>query len=608
MIDQEKIHQQCFSDNPKERIEGLEQLKDVFSHIPDQQKAWGDLHRLTFDQEEDVRSSAVVILSSVFFHIPDKQKAWEDLRRLISDQEGSVSFVAICALGIAFSHLPDKQKAWGVLHRLISDQDEDNVFAAALSFYFAFPHISDKQLAWEDLHRLASEQDEVFSCLAAGVIGSIFSYIPDKQSAWEDLHRIASEKEEFLRFFVADGIGSAFPHVSDKQQAWKDLIKLTNDEDSYVRIFANYSLGKACIFKASQAGTDKDYKRELEKAIEFFEKAARESGQNNPAKFCLPFYRSFHTIIFKNQEAKEEINKYLVNAKAAIGDSKSKELLFEVVESLAHALKETQNLENLGLEAKKCELNFYRVYCDRATKLMTYAEDSVPFAVDTIRKGLPILDRNLKGILEEVQKRAKIACRESQGTATEEIACAVNREVQKWEIGSQEYLKKQIESLVFLLSSYVPKIEENSLILNRIDNVLQESVIVNQYTLLNTLLPKIIDIQVSEKTVPILNEIKSSRASVDRLIESVDELQNPQEYLDTIQQKLEEIKDEIPEMKEQIYKILNDLDSPLNTTQKLKIAIPIIPALASYEVETDVSKHVAGKIRELKNLILRSKK
>ena len=53
-----------------------------------------------------------------------------------------------------------------------------------------------------------------------------------------------------------------------------------------------------------------DYKKELEKAIEFFEIAAKESPSwLNPAQFCLPFYRSFHTIIFKKQEAKEEVKK-----------------------------------------------------------------------------------------------------------------------------------------------------------------------------------------------------------------------------------------------------------------------------------------------------------
>ena len=186
---------------------------------------------------------------------------------------------------------------------------------------------------------------------------------------------------------AAYALGSAFSQVPDKQQAWNDLHRLTNDEDSYVRTYANHSLGKVSIFKASQAEKEEDYKKELEKAIEFFEKAARNHlNGHNPSQFCLPFYRSFHTIIFKKQEAKEEVDKYLEEAKAAIKGSKSKELLFEAVENLANALKEVQNLGNLDLEAKKGELNFYRKYCDRAAELMKDTEETAPFATDSYEK------------------------------------------------------------------------------------------------------------------------------------------------------------------------------------------------------------------------------
>lgn len=60
-------------------------------------------------------------------------------------------------------------------------------------------------------------------------------------------------------------------------------------------------------------------------------------------------------------------------------------------------------------------------------------------------------------------------------------------------------------------------------------------------------------------------------------------------------------------MEEQINEVLYELYSPLSTTQKLKIAIPIIPSIASYEFETDVPRVIADKIDELKNLVLRFK-
>ena len=81
MVDQEKIHNQCLSNDPKERIHALEELKNFFFFMLDKQQAWNDLHSLTNDKDHDVRSSASRALDSVFSEIPDKQQAWNDLLR-----------------------------------------------------------------------------------------------------------------------------------------------------------------------------------------------------------------------------------------------------------------------------------------------------------------------------------------------------------------------------------------------------------------------------------------------------------------------------------------------------------------------------------------------
>ena len=92
---------------------------------------------------------------------------------------------------------------------------------------------------------------------------------------------------------------------------------------------------------------------------------------------------------------------------------------------------------------------------------------------------------------------------------------------------------------------------------------------------------------------------------VDKFIASIGELQNPQKYLDTIKQDFEAIKDYMPKIDGQINDILNKLNTPSSTTQqKLKIAVPIIPSIVTYNFETDVPRLVADKIKELKNLIL----
>ncbi|WP_292374837.1 MULTISPECIES: HEAT repeat domain-containing protein [unclassified Methanosarcina] len=445
MVDQEKIHNQCMSNDPEERKHALEELNNFFSSMPDKQQAWDDILRLTNDIDMLVRNYAASALDYVFSHVLDKQQAWNDLHRLASDEDSDVRFRAAQALGSAFSHVPDKQQAWNDLHRLTNDEERYMRFSATFAFYSIFSHVPDKRQAWNDLHRLTNDEDKLVRAVATFALGSAFSYVPDKRQAWNDLHR------------------------------------LNNDEDYYVRTTSNYSLGRVSIFMASQAETEENYKKELEKAIEYFEIAAKESSSSNPSQFCLPFYRSFYLIIFKKQKAREEVNKYLEEAKAAIEGSESKKQLLEAVENLAEALKEVQNMGNLDFSGMKDELNFYRKYCDRATELIKCSDEKAPFATEVLRKGLPILDRNIKRTLEEIQEKAKSTYKQSQGTVTEEIAYSICREVQKWEMGSPEEMTQKVEDIAYVLKRKIGYVPENEYVLNKIEAMRYERNLVKQY-------------------------------------------------------------------------------------------------------------------------------
>ncbi|AKB57556.1 HEAT repeat domain-containing protein [Methanosarcina barkeri] len=497
----------------------VEALGSVFSQVPDKQQAWNDLLKLTNDEDSYVRSRAASALDSAFFQVPDKQQAWNYLLRQINDEDWNIRYRAASVLGSAFSQVPDKQQAWNELLKLTNDEDRYVGSRAASALDSAFSQVLDKQQAWNDLHRLTNDEDywvrdnaasalgSAFSQVpdkqqawndllrltndeedrvrssATYALGSVFSQVPDKQQAWNELHRLTSDGDSCVRYWAAYSLGSAFSQVLDKKQVWNDFLRLINDENSFVRSSLNYSLGRVSIFMASQAETDEDYKRELERAIKFFETSAKEApdGWFNPSQFCLPFYCSFHTIIFKKQEAREEVNNYFKEAKSGIGGSESKKQLIEVVQNLAEALKEVQNLEKLDLSGMKDELNFYRKYFDRAAELMKCTDKKAPFATEVLRKGLPILDRNLRDLLEEIKEKAKTVCKISQEIATKEIACAVNREVQKWEIGSQEEMTQKIEDLIFILKSKIPNLPENRYLLNKIETIEHERNLTKQY-------------------------------------------------------------------------------------------------------------------------------
>jgi hypothetical protein len=228
-----------------------------------------------------------------------------------------------------------------------------------------------------------------------------------------------------------------------------------------------------------------------------------------------------------------------------------------------------------------------------------------PAIHDLYKKVRPSFDKRLKDIIEDLKEKAEDACREAKGTPAKKAVCEINGEVQELTIGNQGYMRKQVQTLYRNLKSSVPEKEEYKLIHQEIDSILDEGDLVNQYSSLNMVLSKVIQINIVEATASFSDEIRLLREAVGRLTESIDELQNPQEYLNIILRNFEEIKDEIPEMKKMIDDILY---SPMGIDQKLKVAIPIIPLLVSYEMETDVPKFVVDRIFELKKLVMKGKK
>lgn len=490
MVDQEEIHSKCNSDDPQERLDAIAQLYDIFEYIPDKKLAWEDLHRLTSAKEYYLRLEVARALRIIVFgDVPDKQQAWQDLHRLTLDENKYVRLEAEEALKIVFNDVPDKQQAWKDLVRLTSDE---------------YPYL-----------RLE----------ATKVLGIVFKDMPDEQQVWEDLHRLASDEDKDVRREIAGVFGTVFKHIPDKERAWEDLHILTSDKDIDVRVGAYHSFGRISIYKASQSEREDEYLEELEKAIEFFEISVKDSNWwHNPSSFCLPFYRSFYAIVSaKKREAKKEVEKYLSEAKNKIYRSENKKLLFEAVENLANALKEVQNLENLDLEAKKGELDFYRKYCEQASELMRNTEETVPYATAVIRKGLPILDRKLKSLLEEIQEKAKTACQESQGTDTEEIACSVSREVQKWEIGSQEEMTWYVENLVLVLKSKIPHTPENREILERIELLKDEKNLTKQYSILPIIIGLIPTVNVIPEEV-VTNRLDDMKRDISNVNEKLDQV------------------------------------------------------------------------------------
>jgi len=499
------------------QIHGTCALGLAFSHIPDKKAAWEDLHRLNEDEDISVREAAASALGSAFSHVSDKKAAWEDLHKLTEDKDVGVRRNAAFALGLAFPHVPNKKVAWEDLHRLNEDEDINVRMRAVSALRLAFVHISDENAAWNDLHKF-TEDDRNVRSRATSALGQVFPHVPDKKVAWDDLHRLTIDEEKGVRRNAAFALGQVFPHVPDKKAAWEDLQKLADDGDIDVRMYAYHSLGSVSVYEATETEDEYKFIDELKRAIDYFEKSSQEATHIfiNPASFCLPFYRSYYAVISRQQEAEAEATKYLDVAKSAAFGSESRKTLLKSVDNLANALKEAQ--KSLDFDETQEHLRACRQYCDHAAELADSTREKSPVAAAAIMRGIPIVRVKVKEIIAEIQDKAKEVCQESQGTPTEEIACTVNQEVQKWNISDQDDMTQNVENMIFCLKSLVPKTSPNNNLHEKIEEIRLESDVVKQYTMLLMFIPLISTISPRKSLSDIFDSSSTHAALVGFLI------------------------------------------------------------------------------------------
>ena len=424
----------------KLRLEALETLGYAFPYHPDKKSAWSDLRSVFQDDRDVIRLGGIKlsqnnnhitpceiakILGLVFPHIPNKKQAWGDLHKLTRDKDENVRWCAVEALSVAFLYVPDKERqAWNVLLNLTKDENRYVRANATKALGVVFPYVLNKEEAWKYLDTLIKDEDDLIQLNAVGALEPAFSHIPDKKQAWEHLHRLTNDEVAYVRLRAVKVIGAAYLYITDKEQAWTDMLNLAKDSNNEVKASANYSLGRVSIIKATEVETDEKFRVELEKALRFFEKSATEITYSNPANFCHPFYRSFYVLTFKNGDFKAEVQKYLTEAKNASEGSKSKKELLEAIENLANALKEAEKTRDLG--TMKCDLSAYKRYCDQAGELLNDTEEKAPRATKLIRKGLPVIDRRIKDLLEEIKDESDNICK-TAGREEAEIGCEVRK-------------------------------------------------------------------------------------------------------------------------------------------------------------------------------------
>lgn len=438
LVNEPKIHRMAQSEDVKERKKAVDQLRKNFVLFADKNQATIDLLVLIKDRSSIVRRRVAYALGLAFEHVTDKNQATKDLLALTKDGNSNVRGSAAKALGLAFEYVTYKYQVWEDLFAMTRDEDINVRKRAAYALGSAFEHAPNKDQAWKDLVSLVK---------GWGLVR--------EEGATEVFCCVWSEKW-FVRRRVAYVLGSAFEHVNDKDQAIKDLLALTKDVDVNVRAYAYLFLGKAYILKATEAEHEDNFRKELEKALELFEKSSGERVFQNPAKFCLPFYRLFYTITFKRDHEEMEVQDYLNEAKSAVEGSSRKEKLLAAVENLSNAVKEAHKSGDINDMIHG--LNAYRRYCERVSKLLEATENEAPDATNLIRRGLPVI----KETIAEIQEKSKALCKQTQGTSYEDLGKEVNRVSQTFSrIRDPIGLEKGVNNLHKVLSAICEKIPED---------------------------------------------------------------------------------------------------------------------------------------------------
>ena len=509
------LHQLTYDEDNTIRwgITGI--LSETFNYIPDKKQACEDLHQLSHDEDKTVRWGAAVALGNVFSHIPDKKLAWKYLHKLSKDNESYVRRGSAKSIGVAYSFIVDKRQAWVDLIRLTQDKETSVREEAVESLSTAYAFTLDKRQAWEDIINLTLDKNIDVRWSIAKSLGVAYPYNLEKKQAWEDLLKLIKNKDDAVRWGVAESLGVSYSFTLDKKHAWEDLTKLSLDKDLEVHSPVYYSMGRASITRAINAESEEKFRDELGRVLECFEKSSNELNYFNPSRFCLPFYKSFFSITFSEQESETDVQKYLIEAKIASEGSKNKEKLLEAVENLANALKEVQKARNL--EEIKRDLNVYKKYCDQAEEILATTKVNAPAATRLIKRGLPIIDERINQIIVEMQGNAKALCKQTKDTQFEELGGEINQIGKNLlQVRNPLGLEKSIQNIHIVLSTICAKLPEEEMgeACKLLKKVSKESDIETKINLINIILAKIPSQMELKNEELIFNEIDTTKDKI----------------------------------------------------------------------------------------------
>lgn len=524
---------------------------------------------------------------------------------------------AVEALGEAIPFAPDINQVWRDLCMLLLDDDYIIRGRTVDAMGKAFSYMPNKELAWDKLVTMSYDSDRYVRWKTAQAIGNAFRDIPHKDQAWNALIELVRDSDSAVQEFSARGLSFAIAsskQMNNENNLLQDLHKLTHHKNNYVRMYAFYCLGKGTISDAIDSENEKDFRKKLEKALEYFEKAynqsiCNQSICNNPARFCLPFYSSFYLLTFKDNESLNEVGRYISEAKKAAEGSRSKEILLKAVENLSNALLEVKSIRITNLDIVQGDLRIYKQYCEHAADLLASSEKDAPIATKLILRGLPIIDKKIRTILGEIKENARKFCKSARNTPFEEIGEGTFEFTKRLDtIEDKESARNILIDLVFYLRPMCLFLPESSktLICDQLNCIENSDIQTISVALKNTLIALNMLVSNQQEQIGYLKSVIDARLkTIDYNIlrikissgDAVTNLWAMKKEMD----KIQSIKDSLTAFGSSIQNFENSLDQHISLNHSdIDQLIDQIKNLIIVRPETPQTKRILHLIKDMK--------
>ena len=182
------------------------------------------------------------------------------------------------------------------------------------------------------------------------------------------------------------------------------------------------------------------------------------------------------------------------------------------------------------------------------------------------------LDKGIMSIIQRIRNEASIISEQTKGTPIESIAKKVKEEIQKLQVENPKQLEKNLVNLIFSIRALVPDIDENKLIIDKIDEISECRVVEDKIAMIETVILLIPTLSLNQKLDDIKKDTEYIRGRIDQLLESIDEIRISLE----------------PGVQESIQVTVGA--SVGGTGTQHVITIPI-KSISYYEIEEDIRKY-----------------